>query len=168
MIAACQRWPSIQARTERTRKISRSLRFGLFLFAFLLLFFLDAISGNGPNLLGTRHYFALVQTLRQNNRYASAEELHDLHVAAAGGAGFAAEAQAVGEMEHLAVFAQHVTDDSLDAALLGVLHDVAQQQFAVALALPVGGYDQRELGLLEARIGSQAADAQKILPIEQQ
>jgi len=40
MMAACQRWASIQATAARVRTTSQ---FGLFLFVFLLLFFLDAI-----------------------------------------------------------------------------------------------------------------------------
>src|SRR5215213_4417375 len=45
---------------------------GLFLFAFLLLFFLDAILTICPNALSLRPYFASVQKRRQNISYKAA------------------------------------------------------------------------------------------------
>ena len=51
--------------------------FGLLLFDFLLLFFLDAISGIDSKPLALRHYFALVQSLRQNNQYKVLKQLQD-------------------------------------------------------------------------------------------
>ena len=70
---ACQRWridpvdKSAKSPTQRSARIGG--RFGLLLFAFPLLFFLDAISAISPNALACRHYFASVQSGRQNKGY---------------------------------------------------------------------------------------------------
>ena len=78
------------------------------------------------------------------------------------------EAQPLAEADHAMVLAQDVADHALDAALAGIVQHVAQQQLAIAAALAIRRDDQRELGLLEARIGGEPADAQQLFTVEQQ
>ncbi|MFM8534677.1 MAG: N-acetyltransferase family protein, partial [Acidimicrobiia bacterium] len=46
---------------------------------------------------------------------------------------------------------------------LAVLQDTTQQQLAIARALPVGGDDQREFGLVEVGIGRQTPYSKKFI-----
>ena len=81
MTIECQRCPSTHARAAALRAVNHAPKepgvFGLLLFDFLLLFFLDAISAIDSKSLALRHYFALVQSLRQNNGYNWLKQLQD-------------------------------------------------------------------------------------------
>ena len=77
----CHRWPWIQVCAAARRSAHHTRKepgdFGLLLFVFLLLFFLDAILAIDSKSLVYRHYFALVQRLRQNNQYNRLKQLQD-------------------------------------------------------------------------------------------